>query len=144
MVRFARFVCLVIVLSFSALASAQITDVTTSTATPIPGAGHDYIKMLNETVNPASGSVSVRIQAPTPAGRHLSLPFAFAYDSNSAAHLGSFNDGAGGIGWLDNTEYLRQRWMVILCPDSDQSARKRSPRGLARQVYLLQQLCFSG
>ena len=27
-------------------------------ASPVEGAGHDYIKMLNETVNPATGSVS--------------------------------------------------------------------------------------
>src|SRR6516165_8119695 len=88
------------------LCAAQITDVTNTTSTPIPGAGHDYVKMLNEIVNPANGSVSLRIQVPTPPGRRLSLPFAFAYDSNSAAHLASLNDGAGGIAWSDNFEYL--------------------------------------
>jgi hypothetical protein len=31
---------------------AQITNVTNDQATPIPGVGHDYIKMLNETVSP--------------------------------------------------------------------------------------------
>ena len=87
-------------------AQAQITDVTNSTSTPIPGAGHDYIKLLNESVNPANGSVSLRIQVPTPPGRRMSLPFAFAYDSNSAQHLVSWNDGLGGIGWLDNAAYL--------------------------------------
>jgi hypothetical protein len=87
-------------------AQGQISDVTNSTSSPIQGAGHDYIKMLNESVNPANGSVSLRIQVPTSPGRRLSLPFAFAYDSNSARHLGSWNDGIGGIGWLDNTAYL--------------------------------------
>ena len=39
-------------LAFALCASAQITNVTNSTSTPIPGAGHDYIKMLSETVEP--------------------------------------------------------------------------------------------
>ena len=38
--------------------------------------------MLTETVNPADGSLSVRIHVPIPKGRGLTLPFAFAYDSN--------------------------------------------------------------
>lgn len=61
---------------------AQMTAVTNSTSTPIEGAGHDYIKMLSETVDPANGSLSVRIQAPVPPGRGFTLPFSFAYDSN--------------------------------------------------------------
>lgn len=65
----------------TAAASGQITDVTNVTSTPIPGRGHDYIKLLSETVSPANGAVSLRIQVPTPPGRRLSLPFAFAYDS---------------------------------------------------------------
>jgi hypothetical protein len=39
-------------------AQAQITDVNDTTSTPIEGAGHDYIRALSETVNPANGSVS--------------------------------------------------------------------------------------
>ena len=42
-------------------AHGQVTNVTNATSTPIPGAGHDYIKMLSETVNPSNGSVSIRI-----------------------------------------------------------------------------------
>ena len=41
-------------------ASGQITSVTNQTSTPIQGAGHDYIKMLSETVNPSNGSASIR------------------------------------------------------------------------------------
>ncbi len=55
----------------------------TFVSTPTPGSGHDYFHMLSETVNPASGSVSLRIETPTPNGRRLSLPFAFTYDSNA-------------------------------------------------------------
>ena len=53
----------------ASLAHAQITNVTNDTSTPIPGAGHDYVKMLSETVNPAIGSVSLRISVPMPKGR---------------------------------------------------------------------------
>ena len=34
-------------------AHGQITNVDDTTSTPIEGAGHDYIKAMNETVNPA-------------------------------------------------------------------------------------------
>ena len=91
-------------LAFALCASAQITNVTNSTSTPIPGAGHDYIKMLSETVNPANGSVSIRIQTPTPPGRGVSLPFSFAYDSNGVAHVTS--NSIGIPSWTDNTAYL--------------------------------------
>jgi RHS repeat-associated protein len=53
-----------------------------STFVPVPGVGHDYIKALTETVDPASGSVSLRISVPIPKGRGLTLPFNFAYDTN--------------------------------------------------------------
>jgi hypothetical protein len=66
---------------------AQVSAVTQDQAPPIPGAGHDYINLLDETVNPSSGSVSIRIRVPMPAGRSLTLPFAFAYDSNAANHF---------------------------------------------------------
>jgi len=69
------------------LAIGQITNNNDDTSTPIPGAGHDYLHLLSETVNPANGSVSIRINVPTPKGRGLSLPFSFAYDSNGVNHL---------------------------------------------------------
>ena len=34
-------------------AHGQVTNVDDSTSTPIEGVGHNYIKMLSETVNPA-------------------------------------------------------------------------------------------
>ena len=53
----------------SSSARAQITNVDDTTSTPSPGAGHDYIHLLSETVNPANGSVSLRIEVPMPKGR---------------------------------------------------------------------------
>ncbi len=68
-------------------ARAQIANVDDTTSTPTPGVGHDYIQMLSETVNPASGTVSLRIQLPTPKGRGITLPFSIDYDSGSVNHL---------------------------------------------------------
>jgi len=49
--------------------SGQISSVNNTTSTPVPGSGHDYVHMLNETVNPSNGSLSLRIQVPMPKGR---------------------------------------------------------------------------
>ena len=85
------------------LAYGQMTAVTNSTSTPIPGAGHDYIKLLSETVNPASGSVSMRLQMPVPSGRGPTIPFSFAYDSNGVEFPGQVPGqsswGAVGTSW---------------------------------------------
>ena len=60
---------LVFAFAFVSVSEAQITNVTDDVATPIPGAGHDYIRLLSETVNPANGSLSLRISVPLPKGR---------------------------------------------------------------------------
>ena len=86
--------------------SAQIANVNGSTSTPVPGAGHDYLHLLSETVDPATGAVSVRVQVPTPAGRGLSLPFAFAYDSNGV-HVATDNGQATKTAfWSTNASFL--------------------------------------
>ena len=92
---------------------AQIANVTDDTSTPIPGAGHDYIKMFNETVNPANGSVSLRIQAPVPPGRRLTIPFAFAYDSNGVHHLSQTGAGSA-VWWSDSTVLSKGGWSYAL------------------------------
>ena len=69
-------------LLFAPVAQAQITNVTDTTSTPVPGAGHNYLGILNETVNPANGSVSVSISTPVPPGRKLTVPFSIDYNSN--------------------------------------------------------------
>ncbi|HWX55736.1 MAG TPA: RHS repeat-associated core domain-containing protein [Verrucomicrobiae bacterium] len=72
---------------------AQITEVKNTTSTPVPGSGHSYLGFLNETTNPANGSVSLRIQLPVPSGRGISLPFSIAYDSNGAHIITRDNQG---------------------------------------------------
>ncbi len=67
---------------------AQVNNVTNDQSTPAPGRGHDYIEGLDETVNPANGSLSLRIPLPAPrGGRGVSLPLQFTYDSNGIITL---------------------------------------------------------
>jgi len=63
------------------------------TATPMPGTGHDYMQFFGETVNPASGQVSFRLQYPLPKGRGFDLPYLFTYDSAGQFHLGMSQNG---------------------------------------------------
>lgn len=90
---------------------AQIINVTGDQASPVEGAGHDYIKMLNETVNPATGSVSIRISVPTSPARGVTVPFSFGYDSNAALHFTPKGD------WQDNTGFLSQGGWSYLLPN---------------------------
>lgn len=107
---FRRYPCIVVVFLIVAFFStipdckAQMTDVTDVTSTPILGTGHDYIGVLSESVNPANGAVSLRIQAPVPSGRGITMPFSFTYDSNGVHFIAS---GIGGYGaWNDQNTYL--------------------------------------
>src|SRR5437867_2002243 len=99
-------IALCAVLTFAPLALAQVTNVDNTTSTPIPGVGHDYVHLLSETVNPANGSVSLRIQVPTPAGRGISLPFSFSYDSSGVRDL--VPAAPGSASWVANTGYFTQ------------------------------------
>jgi len=114
-VRSFAVVCLV--LAATSLASAQITNVDDTTSTPIEGAGHDYIKALSETVNPANGSLSLRIEVPVAKGRGLTIPFSFGYDSNAARHLKpGFYPNYGTAYWVSNTGYTGQGGWIYTVP----------------------------
>ena len=91
------------VLLLASASLAQILSVGDDTSTPIPGVGHDYIRLLSETVNPANGSVSLRIQVPMPKARGITLPFSFAYDSNGVNHLIAVT---GRASWISNGAFL--------------------------------------
>ncbi len=86
--------------TFCVQSSGQVQFITDSTSTPIPGAGHDYIHSFGETVNPANGSVSIRLTVPTPSGRGLSLPFSFAYDSNG---VNVVHTNPGSVSWTSES-----------------------------------------
>lgn len=103
---------------------AQLVPLSSDIMRPIPGAGHDYIKGLNETVNPANGSLSISIQLPTLASRGITLPFSVIYNSGIVHHTavqeysggttaGLSIDGDGYIptdrsvnGWSDSIPYV--------------------------------------
>jgi len=77
-------ICSVLLFTLSS-AKAQnlgIGGVGNDISTPVPGAGHDYTHLLAETVNPANGTVSLRISLPVPKARGFTLPFSIAYDSD--------------------------------------------------------------
>jgi hypothetical protein len=100
-----RFALSLAVAFFAALsigpdAEAQIPPSSSTTSTPVPGAGHDYLGEIAETVNPATGSTSIRISATMPPGRGLTLPFSFAYDSNGVNYVASIGTPQyGGSAW---------------------------------------------
>ena len=98
---------------FAPASLAQATNpVTNEASPPTPGVGHDYVHLLSETVNPANGSVSLRIQVPVPTGRAISIPFAFTYDTSSvrniiASPILGYSEWTNGYypkgGWSDST-----------------------------------------
>jgi len=81
----------------------------------MPGVGHDYLRMLDETVNPANGALSLRITAPVPKQRgEVNFPYnLFSYDSNGVnvplpGFFSSYNAATGasysmGISWTDSS-----------------------------------------
>lgn len=79
---------------------------TGDTMMPIPG-GHDYIKMLGETVNPANGTVNFQFSYPMPKARGITIPvrntfgpapysIQFQYPQNTLSWLPNpYNNGQG-------------------------------------------------
>jgi len=124
-------VCLSLSISVFLLACsatcAQVAGGGDDVATPIPGAGHDYIHLLSETVNPANGTVGVNIKLPTAAGRGISLPFSLIYSSGPANHFSTDSIGDayfapdwGGLfrgGWSNSLPLLTfQNWSYPWSP----------------------------
>ncbi len=94
--------------------SAQVPNVDNFTSTPIPGAGHDYIHLPSETVNPANGSLSIRIEIPLPSGRGLSQPFFLSYDSDGLHYLASTGGLGGSPTWYTDDGYLSKGGVELL------------------------------
>ncbi len=88
------------VFALTAAAFAQVPNITDVTSTPVPGVGHSYLHGLNETVNPANGSVTLRFCVPVPRGRGLTVPFCIVYNSDGAHFLISRN--AGSLVWSES------------------------------------------
>lgn len=94
---------------------AQVSNTDAPNMTPTPGAGHDYLHMLTETVSPVDGSVSVRIGVPVPPSRRLTVPFSFAYDSNLAHGQPGPGGSWGGQGGINpNWAFAIGGWQYLL------------------------------
>ena len=65
-------------------AIAQLANITDVTQVPKPGTPHDYLKDLNDIVNPANGSVSIHILADTPSERGAVQRPQYAYIYNTS------------------------------------------------------------
>jgi RHS repeat-associated protein len=68
-------------------ATAQVTQLSDATASPVHGAGHNYEGMLNETVSPATGALDIHIDLPVAPGRKLTVPLGIEYNSGQAWFL---------------------------------------------------------
>jgi RHS repeat-associated protein len=87
---------LFLIFSVPVFAQNNFGFVNNITAVPVSGVGHDYIHDLDEIVNPANGSLSIRIEAPRPEERGLNYPFyAFMYDSTQQFALQFYQQTTG-------------------------------------------------
>jgi len=94
-----RLAVLALLFCVSSPVFAQVPDPAVSTAAPVPGAGHNYIGVGVEIVNPADGLLTFDLPIKTPAGRQLSLPFGFRYSSSEQFYLTN-NFGGTTSGYL--------------------------------------------
>ena len=97
--------------------AAQIPQVAFLTQAPAPGSGHDYIRGLVDTVNPANGQLSLRFGVPLPWGRGLALPFGVDYSSSGVFFPAP--EGMGSPGYADPKTpaagwYSSDGWMYSL------------------------------
>ena len=102
----ARFGVVGVMCICACISVAQVPNVSGQMATPIPGVGHHYLglqsDLLTETVNPATGSVSVRLTLPTPPSRGMNIPFSLVYNSSGLWQL-QYSSGAGEELWENAT-----------------------------------------
>lgn len=74
---------------FNRVFHGQVMTPSLATQTPLPNAGHNYIEDAIEVINPANGSVSLRLQVPVAKERALNFPlYAFRYDSATQFEMG--------------------------------------------------------
>ena len=89
-------------------AFAQLPQGGDTTSTPTAAPGHDYLHSPVETVDPANGSVSIRVPVRIPQGRQLTVPFSFAYDSNGGFYIGLPSSGSGGPNYYSTSATYSQ------------------------------------
>lgn len=98
----------IVACSFAFSCHGQITAPVADQAPPVFDAGHNFLQThsLNETINPVTGAVSLKITVPVPNDRGEMANFAIQYDSNSEHH---------GQYWFGNMGYLTAGgWSYVL------------------------------
>jgi RHS repeat-associated protein len=115
---------------FLTLCQSQVENIADVVSTPVPGSGRDYIRLLNETVDPSSGSVSLRIDVPTPSSRGITLPFRFTYDTGGATNdlfQGKWaNNYLQNGGWGYGLPMLRDD-VVTMVPNPNPPVNRNAP-----------------
>src|SRR5580692_1808254 len=115
---------------FLTFGHSQVENVPNVLSTPVPRSGHDYITLLDETVDPSTGSVSLRIDVPTAGSRGLTLPFRFTYDSGGETNY--IRRGGWGHNYLQNGGWgyglpvLRDD-VVTMAPNPDPPVNPNAP-----------------
>jgi len=96
-------------------AFAQLPQAGDTTSPPNETKGHDYLQAPDETVNPANGSVSIRIPLRISSGRELTLPLYVSYDSAGAFYYGlGSNTGAPNWQTTTNVSFTKGGWSYSL------------------------------
>jgi len=122
---------------------AQTVNLGDDVARPIAGAGHDYIKGLSETVDPANGTLMIKIDLPVPASRGFTIPFSVTYNSGEVFRFTSYMPGCGGFdaapcsstaalprvlnGWSDTFPYTETSDSIVPLPPYSPTNQTNGP-----------------
>lgn len=90
-------VVILVLSSFEAL--GQVPDPTFAAEAPVSGAGHNYVGVGAETVNPADGSLTFDLPLEPPAGRQLSMKFGIRFSGNEQDFLSNSPGSNGNLYW---------------------------------------------
>ena len=107
------FLCSGLLLLLPGVVFGQITNVTDDQSTLIPGAGHNYVGLGNEVVNPANGSLSIQLDLGAPKGRGLTLPTKIAYSSGGSSHVEASGTPGDAI-WGTNNNFGEGGWSFTM------------------------------
>jgi RHS repeat-associated protein len=88
---------LAVAISLSGSLYSQVPDPTFSAEAPVAGAGHHYIGVGAETVNPADGTLTFDLPLEPPNGRQVSMKFGLRFSGNEQEFLS--NQGQSNILW---------------------------------------------
>ena len=104
-------ILLAIPVIFSRAIAAQVPDPVVAAEAPRPGAGHHYIGVGAETVNPADGSLSFDLPLQPPTGRQISFRFGIRFAGTEQYFLRNWPTN-GTLQWFPNGYYGQQPYQI--------------------------------